>query len=129
MLVMSFFISVAFVAPFVAPFLPKEAPAGSKTSSTAPSESPAVTRGRNWQIVPSENGGATYAEALEGCSQAEGRLPSRVDLDRFDPPLSQNTLVWLAKPGDSDQLIAFSAGAGSVQMARHGRAGVVCFRP
>jgi hypothetical protein len=122
-------LAVWVIAMVAAPFLPKDGAASSNATSAVPRESPPVTSGRNWNIVPTENGGATYAEALEGCSQADGRVPSREDLALFDPPFPQSMLVWLAKPEDSDQLLALSAGGQHTGMARNARAGVVCIRP
>ena len=119
MLGIAFFVALVVASMFAAPFLPKK--------------QRAATSGRNWHLAQTDRLGVTYEEAVDLCKKTGERVPSRDDLERFDPRFPGGTLVWLEKPAGADLPIALNAeGKVSHMSARPGRsphAHVVCFRP
>lgn len=107
-------LTLAVVSPFVAPFL----------------EPPAVTTGRNWYFARDAHQDATYENALQQCGQRGGRVPSRDDLDLFDPPFPRGTRVWIEKSAAQDPPLALEPDGQFVHLpGRTPYANVVCFRP
>jgi hypothetical protein len=87
MLIIGFFVFLAFASHIAAPFLPR---------TPRP-----VAKGRNWHFAKTAHYGATYAEALELCRQQPGeKVPSFDEIALFDPPFPRDRPVWLERTAD-----------------------------
>lgn len=103
-------------AMLAAPFLPRKV------------ETP--SSGRNWRLAQTGGPGVTYENAVRQCREAGERVPSRGDLEHFDPPFPGGKRVWIEKPADPDVPLALGPDGRFVHLSGPShRADVLCFRP